>query len=91
MIVEEVLKIQPLDGRVIVKEVREQKVGKIILSTQSQEKSTFAEVIASDSDAVKVGMKVLVDKYAGTTLLDTDSEVYTILQDIDILGILEDE
>ena len=36
MIVEEVLKIQPLDGRVIIKEVREQKVGKIILSTQSQ-------------------------------------------------------
>ena len=91
MVKEEVLKIQPLDGRVIIKEVREQQVGKIILSAQSQEKSTFAEVIASDSDVIKVGMRVLVDKYAGTTLLDADSEVYTILQDTDILGILEDE
>ena len=88
---EEVLKVAPIDGRVIVKEVREQKVGKIILATDSQEKSTFAEVVSSSNDDIKVGMKVLIDKYAGTTLLDAETEVYTIIQDSDILGIVEDE
>ena len=89
---EEVLKLDPTFNRVIIKETRETKVGSIILAESSQTKNTFAEVIAVGPDvtAVDKRMKVLIEKYSGTELLDDQSEVYSIINEDDILGIVED-
>lgn len=86
---EEVLKLEPTANRVVIKETREIKVGSIILAESSQTKNTFAEVIAVGLDvspSIRVGNKVLIEKYVGTELLDEGSEVYSVVTDDDILG-----
>lgn len=86
---EEVLKIEPTFNRVLVKETRETKVGSIILAESSQTKNTFAEVVAVGPECtLEKGMKVLIEKYTGTELLDDQSEVYSIVTEDDILGVV---
>lgn len=89
---EDVLKVLPTANRVVVKETRETKVGSIILAESSQTKNTFAEVIAIGPDvaAIKVGDRVLIEKYTGTELLDDQSEVYSIVIEDDILGVVNE-
>jgi len=93
--------ITPLGDRVLVKAVEddEQQVkGGIIIPDSAKEKPQQAEIIAlgtgkKDDDGnpqdflVKVGDVVLVSKYGGTEV-KFDDEVYQLLREDDILGII---
>ena len=92
--------ITPLGDRVLVKSVEEddQVKGGIIIPDAAKEKPQQAEIIAlgtgkKDDDGnavdfqVKVGDVVLVSKYGGTEV-KFDDEVYQLLREDDILGIL---
>ncbi len=92
--------ITPLGDRVLVKSVEEdeQVKGGIIIPDSAKEKPQEAKIIAlgtgkKDDDGndvpfqVKVGDVVLVSKYGGTEV-KFDDEVYQLLREDDILGIL---
>ena len=92
--------ITPLGDRVLVKAVEkdEQVKGGIIIPDSAKEKPQQAEIVAlgtgkQDDDGnaqdfqVKVGDVVLVSKYGGTEV-KFDDEVYQLLREDDILGIL---
>ena len=92
--------ITPLGDRVLVKSVEEdeQVKGGIIIPDSAKEKPQEAKVIAlgtgkKDDDGndvpfqVKVGDVVLVSKYGGTEV-KFDDEIYQLLREDDILGIL---
>lgn len=93
-------KIQPLGNRVLVKAIEEseQVRGGIIIPDSAKEKPQEAEVIAlgtggrDDSGkvipfSVKVGDRVLTSKYGGTEV-KYDEEMYTIMREDDILGVI---
>lgn len=87
------MKIIPLNDRVLVKStVTEEKTASgIFIPQTSQEKTQIAVVEAVGDDEaikVKVGDKVLHDKYAGTSV-KVDGEDYLILAASDILAIVE--
>jgi len=92
--------ITPLGDRVLVKSVEEdeQVKGGIIIPDSAKEKPQQSEIIAlgtgkKDDDGnavdfqVKVGDVVLVSKYGGTEV-KFDDEIYQLLREDDILGIL---
>ena len=87
------MKIIPLNDRVLVKStVTEEKTASgLFIPQTSQEKTqiAFVEAVGDDeSIKVKVGDKVLHDKYAGTTV-KVDGDDYLILSMGDILAIVE--
>ena len=87
------MKIIPLNDRVLVKStVTEEKTASgLFIPQTSQEKTQIAIVEAVGDDEaikVKVGDKVLHDKYAGTTV-KVDGDDYLILSMGDILAIVE--
>ena len=87
------MKIIPLNDRVLVKStVTEEKTASgLFIPQTSQEKTPIAVVAAVGDDEaikVKVGDKVLHDKYAGTSV-KVDGEDYLILAASDILAIVE--
>jgi chaperonin GroES len=92
--------ITPLGDRVLVQSVDddEQVKGGIIIPDSAKEKPQQATIIAlgtgkKDDDGnvvdflVKIGDVVLVSKYGGTEV-KFDDEVYQLLREDDILGIL---
>ncbi len=94
------MNIRPLLDRVVLKatEVEETTQSGFILTTASQEKPQFSEVIAVGPGGivdgkeitmlVKVGDKVITGKYAGTEV-KVDGEEYTIVRQNDILAVIE--
>lgn len=93
--------LKPLSDRVVVKmlEAEEKTKSGIILSNGSKEKPQIAEVVAvgdgkDDENGkkipmiVKVGDKVVLNKYAGTEVKYEDEE-YTIVRQDDILAKVE--
>ena len=94
------MKIKPLADRVVIKLVEEEETtkGGLILSGSAKEKPQVAEVIAVGPGGnvdgkevtmtVKVGDKVITDKYAGTKVTLEDVE-YIIVKQADILAIVE--
>ena len=87
------MKIIPLNDRVLVKStVTEEKTASgLFIPQTSQEKTQIAVVEAVGDDEaikVKVGDKVLHDKYAGTSV-KVDGEDYLILAASEILAIVE--
>ena len=88
------MKVIPLADRVLVKlEKTEAKTaGGIIIPETAQEKTQtgVVVVIGDDTDVikVKVGQKVMYDKYAGTQLT-IDQEEYLILKMSDIIALIE--
>ena len=87
------MKIIPLNDRVLVKStVTEEKTASgLFIPQTSQEKTQIAVVEAVGDDEsikVKVGDKVLHDKYAETTV-KVDGDDYLILSMGDILAIVE--
>ena len=89
------MKVTPLQDRVLVKtEKTENKTASgIIIPDTAQEKTQIATVIAIGDDkekigCIKVGMKIMYDKYAGTTV-KVDGDDYLILSMGDILAIVE--
>lgn len=94
--------IKPLSDRVVTKLVETEETTKsgIILTAAAQEKPIVAQVVAVGPGAynretaalipmtVKVGDKVLTNKYAGTEV-KLDGEEYSIVGLDDILAIVE--
>ena len=88
--------IKPLLDRVLIKMVESEETTKsgIILSSGSKEKPQIAEVVAVGPGTedikmnVKVGDKVIINKYSGTEVKFEGAE-YTIVKQEDILAIVE--
>ena len=87
------MKIKPLSDRVLVKfeEVEEKTASGIFIPQTAQEKTQVASVIAigdAEEITVKVGDKIMYDKYAGTTI-QVDGSDHLLLRMADILAIIE--
>jgi len=88
------MKIKPLGDRGLVKfeEVEEKTSGGIYIAQTAQEKTQVGVVseVGDDKDAikVKVGQKVMYDKYAGTTV-KMDGKELLLIKMSDILAIIE--
>ena len=94
------MKLKPLGDKVAVKfvEAEETSAGGIILAASAQEKPQVAEVVAvgpgeivdgkKQALDVKLGDKVILNKYAGTEV-KLDGEKITIVKQSDILAIVE--
>ena len=94
------MKLNPLADRVVLQmvEVEETTKGGIILTGAAKEKPSIAEVISvgpggtvdgkSVTMTVKVGDKVICDKFAGTKVTLEDVE-YIVVRQGDILAIVE--
>ena len=88
--------IKPLADRVLIKMVESEETTKsgIILSSGSKEKPQIAEVVAVGPGTedikmnVKVGDKVIINKYSGTEVKFEGTE-YTIVKQEDILAIVD--
>ena len=87
--IENIERLTPYGNRVLLKQDRIRHQGKILISADSAEKESFAEVIAvgPDVSAVKKGDIVFSDIYAGTVLYDDDVTVYSIVIEDDILAV----
>ena len=83
--------IKPLGERVLVKmdKVEEKTAGGIFIPQTAQEKTQIAivEAIGDEVKTLKVGQKILHDKYAGTSV-KMDNEEYLILNIKDVLAIV---
>ena len=94
------MKLTPLADRVILTMVEPEETtkGGIILTGAAKEKPTIAEVISVGPGGivdgkdvvmtVKVGDKVITDKYAGTKV-NLDKVEYVVVRQSDILAIVE--
>ena len=94
------MNIKPLADRIVIKmtEAEETTKSGLILASASKEKPQIAEVVAVgpggmvDGEKIdmylKVGDKVLLNKYAGTEVKVDDVE-YTILRQSEVLAIVE--
>ena len=92
--------IKPLADRVVIKMLEAEETTKsgIILTAKAQEKPQVAEVVAVGPGKIKhgelikmdikVGDKVLINKYAGSQV-KMDGIEYTILAQDDVLAIVE--
>lgn len=88
------MKVKPLGDRLLVRvlQVEEKTKGGIYIPQTAQEKTQqgiVEEVGDSDVIKVKVGQKIIYDKYAGTQLKIDDVE-YLILKNDDVLAIVEE-
>ncbi|MCL2229531.1 MAG: co-chaperone GroES [Treponema sp.] len=90
------MKIRPLQDRVVVKlEKNEAKTaGGIIIPDTAQEKTQAGTVTAigpgteKEPVTVKIGDKVMYDKYAGTQI-KIDGEEHLVLKMADIIAVVE--
>ena len=94
------MKIRPLADRVVIKkfEAEEKTASGIVLPTADKEQPQMAEVIEVGPGGMvdgkeitmelKVGDKVIFQKYAGTEVKIEGNE-YTILRQSDILAVVE--
>ncbi len=93
------VKLRPIDDRVVVKRIEEEKKSTIELPDTAKEKPQQGEVIAVGPGkllengrrippSVKVKDKVIFGKYAGNEIKINDEE-YLILRENEILGKLE--
>ncbi|MBI3988781.1 MAG: co-chaperone GroES [candidate division NC10 bacterium] len=95
------MKIRPLQDRIVVKRLEEQesKKGGIIIPDTAKEKPQQGEVLAVGPGKVtengkrqpmevKVGDKILFNKYGGTEVKLDDEEVLIMRED-DVLGIIQ--
>ena len=84
--------IKPLGERILVKmdKVEEKTAGGIFIPQTAQEKTQIAvvEAIGDEVKTVKVGQKILHDKYAGTSV-KMDGEEYLILNIKDVLAVIK--
>jgi chaperonin GroES len=96
-----VMKVRPLQDRVVVQRIEEEEKtkGGIIIPDTAKEKPQEGKVIAVGNGKVlengtrqamdvKVGNRILFSKYAGSEI-KLDGQEYLIMREDDILGILE--
>ena len=97
------MKIRPLQDRILVKRVEEEKKtkGGIIIPDTAKEKPIEGEVVAVGAGKVgddgkvrpldvKVGDKILFGKYSGTEV-KIDGDEHLILREDDILGVITND
>ena len=94
------MKLRPLGDKVVLKQLEAEETTKsgIILAAKAQEKPQEAEVLAVGPGGVidgkevkmqvKVGEKVIYQKYAGTEV-KFDDQVYIIVKQSDIVAVVE--
>ena len=88
------MKLQPLGDRVVLKvEAAEEKTkGGLFIPQTAQEKTQTGTVLAIGDDetvkGVKVGSKVMYDKYAGTQI-KIDGADHLIVKFSDVLAVIE--
>ncbi len=94
------MKLRPLGDKVVLKQLEAEETTKsgIILAAKAQEKPQEAEVIAVGPGGVidgkevkmqvKVGEKVIYQKYAGTEV-KLEDEVFIIVKQSDIVAVVE--
>ena len=95
------MKIRPLQDRIIIKRVEEEKMTKsgIIIPDTAKEKPIEGEVIAVGNGKilddgkvraleVKVGDRILFGKYSGTEI-KIDGVEHLMLREDDVLGVIE--
>jgi chaperonin GroES len=86
--------VQPLGDRILVKmeEVKAQTASGLYIPQSAQEKTQIASVIAVGDDkeaiTVKIGDKILHDKYAGTQI-KIDGDELLIISMPDVLAIVK--
>ncbi len=85
--------IKPLGKRVLIKQVEQEEVTKsgiVLPGTVSKEKPITGEILGVGKDVteVKVGDKVIYEKYVGTEVKDGE-ETYLILDIENVLAITE--
>lgn len=85
--------IKPLGKRVLIQEVKQEEVTKsgiVLPGTASKEKPITGEILAIGNEVseVKVGEKVIYEKYTGTEVKDGDVE-YLLIDMKNILAIVE--
>ena len=85
--------IKPLGKRVLIKQVEQEEVTKsgiVLPGTASKEKPITGEVLAvgKEVEDVKVGDKVIFEKYSGTEVKDRDDS-FLILDIDNVLAITE--
>ena len=85
--------IKPLGERILIKQTEQEEVTKsgiVLPGTASKEKPIIGEVLAVGSkvEEVKVGDKVIFEKYSGTAVKDGE-ESYLILEKDNVLAIVE--
>lgn len=93
------MKIKPLFDKILLKETEVKQETGIVLPNIAKDKPNIAEVVALGSGGkidgeeteiiVKVGNKVLFNKYA-TTEFKIENETFLLIKQADILAILED-
>ena len=90
------MKVKPLADRILVKQVAAETktAGGLYIPETAQEKTQQATVEAvgpgteKEKITVKVGDKILYDKYAGTTI-KIDGEDYLIVKNSDLIAVIE--
>ncbi len=85
--------IKPLGKRVLIQEVKQEEVTKsgiVLPGTASKEKPIIGEILAIGNEVseVKVGEKVIYEKYTGTEVKDGDIE-YLLIDMKNILAVVE--
>jgi chaperonin GroES len=98
---EKIMKIRPLQDRIIVKRVEEEEKtkGGIIIPDSAKEKPLEGKVIAVGNGKIledgkvrpldiKVNDRILFGKYAGTEI-KIDGEEHLMLREEDVLGVIE--
>ena len=85
--------IKPLGERVLIKQTEQEEVTKsgiVLPGTASKEKPIIGEVLAVGRkiEEVKVGDKVIFEKYSGTEVKDGE-KTYLILEKDNVLAIVE--
>ena len=89
------MKVIPLEDRVLIKtaELEEKTKSGLFIPQTAQEKTQIGVVTAVGSNKdeinVKVGQKIMYDKYAGTSI-KVDGADYLIIKAKDILAVIED-
>ncbi|ACZ09347.1 co-chaperonin GroES [Sebaldella termitidis] len=87
------MKIRPLGERVLIKQTKQEettKSGIVLPDTASKEKPIIGEVTAIGEaiKEIKIGDKVIYEKYAGTEVKDND-DVYLLLEVKNVLAVVE--
>ena len=86
------MEIKPIFDRVLLRPIKKEISSGIILP-ESETKSQLMEVIAlgnKENFQVKIGDKVLINSFAGSTWT-FDKEEFTLIKEIDILAIVKEE
>ena len=87
------MKIRPLGERVLIKQTKQEEITKsgiVLPDTASKEKPIIGEVTAIGEaiKEIKIGDKVIYEKYAGTEVKDND-DVYLLLEVKNVLAVVE--